>query len=258
MRRVLAPLAIFCLILAGCSSGGSSAQTSQTLTVFAASSLTKAFKQIGIDFQAANPGVTVTFNYGASSELAAQIDSERAADVFASASGSWMDDVSKKVGVTGRVNFATNQLIIITPPSNPAGITSIQDLAKPGVKLVLAAKGVPVGDYAVQALTEAGIESKAAANVVSAEPDDASVVAKITSSDGDAAIVYVSDVNGTVATQVKSIQIPTATNVVATYPIAVINGSKQATLAQSFIDYLTGTSGQATLALYGFLPPPTG
>ena len=257
MRRALPPLAVFCLVIAGCSSG-SSKQPSQTLTVFAASSLSKAFNQIGSDFQVTDPGVTVTFNYGASSELASQIDSERTADVFASASGTWMDDVSTKVGVTGRVNFATNQLVIITPTSNPAGITSIQDLAKPGVKLVLAAKGVPVGDYAVQALTEAGIASKAAANVVSNEPDDASVVAKITSGEGDAAIVYVSDVNGTVATQVKAIQIPTAVNVVATYPIAVVSGSKQATLGQSFIDYVAGTSGQATLALYGFLPPPTG
>ena len=258
MRRALAPLVAIFLVLAGCSSGGSSTQTSQTLTVFAASSLSKAFTQIGTDFEAANPGVKVTFNFGASSELASQIDSERTADVFASASGTWMDDVSKKVGVSGRVNFATNQLIIITPPSNPAGVTSIQDLAKPGVKLVLAAKGVPVGDYAVQALTAAGIASNANANVVSNEPDDASVVAKITSGEADAAIVYVSDVNGTVASQVTSIQIPDAMNVVATYPMAVVNGSKEAALAQSFSDYVTGTGGQATLASFGFLPPPAG
>ena len=254
MRRAIAPFGVICLVMAGCSSGGS-AQSSQNLTVFAASSLSKAFKQIGSDFQTAHTGVTVTFNLGSSSELAPQIESERSADVFASASGTWMDDVSNKVGVSGRVNFATNQLVIITPSSNPAGITSIQDLAKPGVKLVLAAKGVPVGDYAVQALTKAGIASKAAANVVSNEPDDASVVAKITGGEADASIVYVSDVNGTVASQVASIQIPAATNVVATYPIAVVNGSNQATLAQSFIDYVTETGGQATLALFGFLPP---
>jgi molybdate transport system substrate-binding protein len=252
VKRLVVPIAVLSMILAGCSSKSSGRGT---ITVFAASSLTKSFTQIGRDFQAANPGVTVTFSFGSSSSLAAQIDSQRAADVFASASGTWMDDVSTKVGVTGRVKFASNDLVLITPTSNPAQITSIADLAKPGVKLVLAAKGVPVGDYAMTALTNAGIAAKATANVVSFEPDDASVVAKITSGEADAAIVYVSDVAGAAATQVNSIPIPANTNVVATYPIAVVNGTKQASLAQKFIDYVMGAQGQATLKSFGFLPP---
>jgi molybdate transport system substrate-binding protein len=251
VKRLVVALAVLGLVLAGCSSKSS---TGGTITVFAASSLTKSFTQIGKDFQAANPGVTVTFNFGSSSALAGQIESEHTADVFASASGTWMDDVSTKVGVSGRAKFASNNLVIITPTSNPAKITSIADLAKPGVKLVLAAKGVPVGDYAMTALTNAGIATKATANVVSFEPDDASVVAKITSGEADAAIVYVSDVSGAAATQVNSIPIPSGVNVVATYPIAVINGTKQASLAQSFIDYVTGAQGQAALKSFGFLP----
>jgi molybdate transport system substrate-binding protein len=251
MRRVVVALAVLGMSFAGCSSKNS---TGGTLTVFAASSLTKSFTQIGKDFQAANPGTTVTFNFGSSSALAGQIESEHTADVFASASGTWMDDVSTKVGVSGRAKFASNDLVIITPTANHAGITSIVDLAKPGVKLVLAAKGVPVGDYAMTALTNVGIVTKATANVVSFEPDDASVVAKITSGEADAAIVYASDVTGAAATQVNSIPIPSGVNVVATYPIAVINGTKQASLAQSFINYVMGTQGQATLKSFGFLP----
>jgi molybdate transport system substrate-binding protein len=262
VRRI--PASILCLGLAAvaCSlssnTGSSPLAERTTLTVFAASSLTKAFETIGSDFQAANPGVTVTFNFGSSSELAGQIESQGAADVFASASGTWMDDVAGKTGVSGRVGFARNNLVIITPPANPASIASVDDLASSGVALVLAAKGVPVGDYARQALDNAGISRAAEANVVSSEPDDASLVAKITSGEADAAIVYTSDVSGTTAALVKAIPIPSSENVVATYPIAVVNGSSNAALADRFIAYVTGASGQATLSSFGFLPRPGG
>ena len=105
------------------------------------------------------------------------------------------------------------------------------------------------------ALTNAGTADKATANVVSFEPDDASVVAKITSGEADAAVVYVSDVSGAAATQVNSIAIPANVNVVATYPIAVVKSTKQGTLAQSFVNYVTGAQGQATLKSFGFLLP---
>ncbi len=262
MKRLIAPVAGLVLLLSACSSNdGSGSSTSPTagsaaLTVFAASSLKAAFTQIGTDFSAANPGDTVTFNFGSSGDLAAQIESEGAADVYASASGKYMDEVQQKVGVQGRADFAQNRLVIITPTDNPASISSIADLAKPGVQLVLAAAGVPVGDYARDALTNAGIADAAEANVVSNEEDDASVVAKITSGEADAAIVYTSDVAGTVAPDVTAIQIPDAINVVATYPIAVVTGSANGTAAQAFVTYVTGTQGQATLKAYGFLPPP--
>ena len=141
----------------------------------------------------------MTFNFGSSGDLAASIESEGTADVFASASGTYMDEVSDKVGVTGRADFVQNKLVIITPPDNPANITSLEDLANPGVQVVLAAEGVPVGDYARQALDSAGLTDAVLANVVSNEEDDASVVAKITAGEADAAIVYVSDVTSAVA-----------------------------------------------------------
>jgi molybdate transport system substrate-binding protein len=244
---------------AGSGGSGSSAASGHTqLIVFAASSLTAAFRKIGDDFEAANPGTSVTFNLGPSDGLAAQIGSEGTADVFASASSTWMDEVQDEVGVTGRTDFARNRLLIITPPDNPAGITSIGDLAEPGVQLVLAAKGVPVGDYAREALDDAGIEKEAEANVVSNEEDDASAVAKITSGEADAAIVYTSDVTAAIAPEVKAIPIPDPVNIVATYPIAVVHGSANPDLAQRFVDFVTGPQGQATLRTFGFLPPPAG
>jgi molybdate transport system substrate-binding protein len=167
-----------------------------------------------------------------------------------------MDDVSKKVGVSDETTFATNKLVIITPTDNPAQISNLQDLAKPGVQLVLAATGVPVGDYAREVLKNAGIAAAVEANVVSNEQDDASLVARIVNGEADAAIVYLSDVTSTVAPTVHSVSIPTTVNVVATYPIAVVNGSTNAATAAAFVDYVAGPQGQATLADFGFLPPP--
>jgi molybdate transport system substrate-binding protein len=256
MRRGAVVSAI-ALLSAACSSSSSTTTSSAAaptpLTVFAASSLTKAFTQIGQDFHTANPEVTVTFNFGSSTDLAAQIQSEGTAGVFASASGTAMDTVEGHPGVTHRTNFATNQLVIITPPDDPAGISSLNDLTRSGVKLVLAAEGVPVGDYARQALKSAGILAQATANVVSNEDDDASVVAKVTSGDADAAIVYTSDV-ASAGGSVRSVAIPSAVNVVATYPIAVVTGSSQTDAATAFLNYVVGPAGQATLTEFGFGP----
>jgi molybdate transport system substrate-binding protein len=259
MKRSQTLAAVLLLTLGGCSSSASSSTSQPSgatgLTVFAGSSLTAAFTQIGSDFEAAHPGTTVTFNFGPSDGLAQQIESEGTADVFAPASETWMDDVQKKVGVTHRTDFVRNRLVIITPPDNPGNVRSLADLGRPGVQVVLAAKGVPVGDYARQALDQAGLSSHVLSNVVSNEQDDAALVAKITAGEADAAIVYSSDVTSQVSPNVSAIQIPDSANVIATYPIAVVKGTAASDLAASFVDYVTGPSGQATLAAFGFLPP---
>ncbi len=262
MKKALWTLLVPALIVAtACSSdSSSSAATSASssaagteLTVFAASSLTGAFTQMGTDFEAANPGVHVTFNFGSSTDLAAQIASEGTADVFASASGTAMDAAAADPGVEDRADFATNQLVIITPSDDPANIGSVDDLANDGVQVVLAAEGVPVGDYAREMLDNAGISKDVLANVVSNEPDDAAVVAKVSSGEADAGIVYTSDIT---TADVGSVAVPADINVTATYPIAVVTGAPQSDLATSFVTYVTGAPGQATLASFGFGPPP--
>jgi len=124
------------------------------------------------------------------------------------------------------------------------------------VQVVLAAEGVPVGDYARQSLENAGIEDAVLSNVVSDEEDDSSVVAKIIAGEADAAIVYTSDVTSGVAPQVGSVAIPDDVNVVATYPIAVMSTTLHADLARAFVEYVSGSEGEATLADLGFLPAP--
>jgi molybdate transport system substrate-binding protein len=259
MKRLVVLLT---MVLAACSStttssGSADAAPEPTdLTVFAASSLTTAFTQMGSDFEAADPGVHVTFNFGSSTDLATQIGSEGTADVFASASGTAMDTVEKDPGVEDRQDFATNQLVIITPSDDPAGISSLDDLAKPGVQLVLGAEGVPVGDYARQMLDAAGMTKAVMPNVVSNEPDDASVVAKVQSGEADAGIVYTSDV--ATNSDVRAVTIPESQNVIATYPIAAVTGAPEADMATAFVAYVVGSDGQATLADDGFGPPPSG
>ena len=254
MRHFLGSLVVLSLV-AGCGGAGTTDDGSTELTVFAASSLTAAFtERIGPAFEAEHDGVTVTFNFAASDTLAGQIQSEGTADVFASASGAWMDAVQDGPGVTDRIDFVTNRLVIVTPVDNPAGVASIEDLADEGVQLVLAAEGVPVGVYAREALANADVGEAAEANVVSNEEDNASVVAKIAAGEGDAGIVYESDISAAAGNDVAAVTIDDAVNVIATYPVAVVSGASNADLASEFVAFLTGSDGQAALEEYGFMP----
>jgi molybdate transport system substrate-binding protein len=165
-----------------------------------------------------------------------------------------MDAVEEEgPGVTGRTDFARNELTIIVPTDDPAGIESLDDLAEDGVKLVIAAEGVPAGDYAREIFANAGIAGEATANVVSNAEDVRAVVTAVASGEADAGIVYVTDVTADVTDEVSSIEIPDDVNVIATYPIAVVAGSEEADLAQGFVDLVLG-EGQQTLVEYGFLP----
>jgi len=232
----------------------------KTLTVFAAASLTNAFVEIGKAFEAANPGVTVKFNFGGSQALRTQIEQGAAADVFASANSKEMDALVKGnfVGAETSKIFLTNQLVIVLPASNPGKLTTLNDLAKPGIKVVLAAKEVPVGNYALQVLDELdqsfgnGYKDKVLANVVSYENDVKQVIAKVQLGEVDAGIVYTSDT--VAAPELKKIDIPAKNNVVAQYPLAALTQSKNPELAQAFIAYVLSAQGQSILQKWGFLP----
>jgi molybdate transport system substrate-binding protein len=232
------------------------AASERELTVLAASSLTEAFTRIGRQFEAAHPGDVVRFSFGPSDGLAAQIEAGAPADVFASASETWMDSVQQSgSGVVDRSDFARNRLVIIAPPDNPAKIASLGDLGDEGVKLVLAAEGVPAGDYAREALKAVGVGAAAEANVVSNEQDDKSVVQKVLLGEADAGIVYRTDLTADVGSQVRAISIPNQANVVATYAIAIVAGRPSVATARVFVDFVGGPTGQRTLRAFHFLPP---
>ena len=239
-----------------------SAPAAQTLTVFAAASLTQAFGNIGKAFEAANPGVTVTLNFAGSQVLQTQIQQGAPADVFASASGTNMDALVTAgfVDKAAPQIFVTNKLIVILPPSNPANVQTLQDLAKSGLKIVLEDPSVPAGKYSRQILDNMSkdptygtdFSTKVLANVVSNETDVKQVVSKVQLGEGDAGIVYISD--GIAAPTLKTIYIPDALIVIAKYPIAPLLKSANPDLAAKFVTYVLSADGQATLKKWGFTP----
>jgi molybdate transport system substrate-binding protein len=235
----------------------------QTLTVLAAASLTEPFSELGQQFEASHPGVKVSFNFGGSQQLAQQLAQGAQADLFASASLKYMDVVvtaGRVVSGTVRI-FARNHLVVIYPLANPAGLNTLQDLAKPGLKLVLAAKVVPVGQYALDFLDKAvqdaafgqAFKVDVLTNVVSYEDNVKAVLTKVALGEADAGIVYSSDISGDAANKVGRIDIPAALNVIAEYPIAVLEDSAMADLAKAFMDLVLSAPGQQVLARYGFI-----
>jgi molybdate transport system substrate-binding protein len=234
----------------------------QKVTVFAAASLTDAFTEIADKFKQQNPGVTFDFNYAGSQQLRTQLEQGATADVFASANTKEMNTaIQSELVVSGtQKTFVRNRLAVIVPKDNPGGITELKDLAKPGLKIILAAPGVPVGGYALTALDKINADYGATfsqtvlSNVVSQEDNVKQVVAKIQLGEGDAGIVYSSDVTLDAAEKITKIDIPDKYNVLATYPIAVLKAAPQADLAAKFVDYVLSADGQAILQKWGFIP----
>ncbi len=253
------------IALAACGGGGATPDSEAedvTLTVFAAASLTVAFTELGAEFDAANPGVTTTFNFAGSNALATQINEGAPADVFASANNTQMTAAVEtgRVDADAPVQFVTNRLVVVTPAGNPGGIAGLQDLAGDDVLLVLAAAEVPVGGYSLEFLDLASADPAfgasyregVLANVASYEENVRSVLNKVALGEADAGIVYTSDAAGVEG--ISQLEIPDTLNVLAQYPIAALNDSANASTAAAFVDYVLSADGQAILASYGFGP----
>ncbi len=260
-------LTVVALTSAGCSSstkhtstttsasGASSASStapalSGSITVFAASSLTGTFNQLGKQFMTAHPGTTVTFSFGSSGTLSTQITQGAPADVFASASPTNMATVVSAGDAVTSTNFVKNTMEVAVPPTNPADITQLSDLAKSGVKVILCVATAPCGATAVKVFANANLTVKP----VDLEADAKSTLAKVALGQGDAAVVYVTDVLAAGST-VKGIQIPDNVNATTEYPIAALTHSQNSTLAAAFVAYIESSDGQSVLSAAGFSAP---
>jgi molybdate transport system substrate-binding protein len=240
------------------------AASQATLTVFAASSLTDAFKELGTIFELHRHGsVSVTFSFGASSQLRTQLEQGAPADVFASAGQDQLDRARRAGVIAGPdIPFVANRLVVIVPRSNPAAIQTVADLGRPGVKIVTAAPEVPIGAYTQRMFeTMSQIETfgpdfmdRANANIVSREPNVRQIVAKIQLGEGDAAVVYRSDVTPQFAPDLLVIPIPDDLNTIATYPIALVADATQAELGAAFIELVLSPVGQGVLQKWNFTP----
>lgn len=254
----LAVTALFAV--AGCGGGdggsGTAAQPSGqaqggTLTVFAAASLTGTFGDLEKKFEAANPGTDVVLNLAGSSALAQQINQGAPADVFASADQNNMTKVTDAGNAQGQPEvFATNTLQIAVAPQNPKRIASLQDLTKPELRTVVCAPQVPCGSATEKVEQAAGVDIRP----VSEEQDVKSVLQKVTTGNADAGLVYRTDVTAS-GGQAQGVDIPQASQAVNEYPIVVLKNTRNAELAQKWVQFVNGDEGRQVLGAAGFGAP---
>jgi molybdate transport system substrate-binding protein len=250
MRRIwlIAGVALLVSVtnLTACGSGSSS----QSIVVLAAASLRPTFSQIGERFKADNPGVGVLFDFASSSDLATQMTSGAAADVFASADTAQMARIAK-AGLIGRpVDFASNTLVIVTAPGNPKNVESFADLARPGLKVVISPPPMPCGVATRRVENSTGVHL----NPVSEEPDVEDVLNKVAIGEADAGLVNLTDAVSA-GEKVTTVKFPEAAGAVNVYPIAVLKKAPHPQLAQKFVELVTGQQGQKILDQAGFGKP---
>jgi molybdate transport system substrate-binding protein len=246
MKR-LAPIAVALAVVAACGTQrGEAERNASRLTVYAAASLTRVLPQLDRNPQ---------YQFAGSNTLALQIAQGAPADVFVSASPKYVLDLQAKGLLLGRPAWIlSNRIVLIVPRRNPARITTPADLTRPGIRLVVAAVGVPAGDYARKSL--AGMHLDAALqNVVSNEPDVEGVVAKVVSGDADAGFVYASDYHA-VASKVRKIPLPGAGRYTAVYGAAALKRSTDPQLARGFVALLQSPIAQKQFLAAGFGLPP--
>ena len=255
-RPALAVAILGSLVMAGCSTGGSS------LTVFGAASLGGALDAVKTAYEAAVPGAVLTISTDSSAALETQIEQGAPADVFLSADTAQPQKlIDAGLAAGDAVVFARNRLTVIVPAADPGRVASPADLARPGLKIVAAGDEVPISRYASQLVADLakepgyppGFTAAYAANVVSKEDNVRAVVAKVELGEGDAAIVYQTDAAASV--NVRTIDLPADANVPASYAGVVVTRASRADAAAAFLAWLAGPDGQAILATFGFLPP---
>ncbi|HVN60084.1 MAG TPA: molybdate ABC transporter substrate-binding protein [Gaiellaceae bacterium] len=247
MRRAAVIGAIAAVVMAALP-GATSAhpESSGRLTVFAAASLTEVFPAI-------DP--RPRYGFAGSDQLAFQIQQGAPADVFAAASPKYPEALYKQGLVEKPIPFATNTLVLIVPKSNPAGIHSVDDLTKPGVKIVIGDASVPVGSYTRTVLNNLGISAAVMKNVVSQETDVKGVVTKVALGEADAGFVYVTDVKP-VRSKVAAIAIRASAQPQVVYEVAVVKSSKSLKAAYAYVTRLIRPPAQKILVQYGFGPRP--
>jgi molybdate transport system substrate-binding protein len=232
-------------------SSGASGAVSGEVTVFAAASLKESFTTLGKEFEKDHPGAKVTFNFGGSDSLAAGITGGAPADVFASASPKTMKTVTDQGEAAGTpVTFVRNRLEIATLPGNPDHLSSLKDLTKSGLKVVLCAQTVPCGAAAQQALDAGGVR----VTPVSYEQNVKSALNKVVLKEADAALVYRTDVQAAGGT-VEGVDFPESAKAVNEYPIVRLKHAKNTAAADAFIALVRSAEGQKVLGEAGFLTP---
>ncbi len=252
---------LICVLFGGAVSVSTPATAADTLMVFGAASLTEFLKEAKPIFKEQNPGAEIRLNLASSSRLRIQIEYGGPADVFLSADTRNMEPLVK-AKLAGKPSiFAHNRLVIAVPKKNPARIKTPSDLAKPNIKLVIAAAETPIGAYTREVIDKMeasgdygnDFKPRVMANVRSHEPTVKAVVARVNLGEADAGVCYSSDITPAIRENVLTIDIPDAVNIIADYPIAVIARTEYRTLAGKFVAFVLSPEGQRLLVKHGFL-----
>jgi molybdate transport system substrate-binding protein len=238
------------------------ANQQQTITVFAAASLTDAFTELGRAFEKRNQA-RVVFQFAGSQTLKTQLENGARADAFASADSTLFDPLVKAGWLEPGVVFARNRLVVIAPKRGTGRVKTLADLGEPGVQLVIAQSNVPVGRYTRQILEKLSstpaygrdFSARVLKNVVSEETNVRQVALKVQLGEADAGIVYTTDVTPTLATSVIQIAIPASANVIAAYPIGIVSNASNPSGARAFVSFVRSSDGQKILSRWGFLAP---
>jgi len=241
--RIAVVTAVAVLGLLAVPAGGTAASGSTQLTVYAAASLTNAFPAIAPHEK---------YSFGGSNALAAQIQQGAPADVFASANTTLPRQLFQQNLCSKPVVFTRNRLVIVVPRKNPAHIQNVYGLAKPGVTIDIAAKGVPVGNYTLQILQNMNLSNAVLKNVVSQETDVREVLAKVALGEVDAGFVYSTDAK-TVAKKVLVVKIPAWAQPKVQYGICVVSSSPHKSASRAFVKRVLSKAGQRKLHRFGFL-----
>jgi len=205
----------------------------------------------------------VQFSFAGTDAIVAQIEQGAPIDVFAGASASYGEGLASKGLIDPPAAFCTNSLALVLPAANPAAITTLQDLTRAGIKLVIGAQTVPIGSYtrkvlaALDGIYGSDYSSQVLANVLSNEDNIEGVIFKVVLGEADAGFVYITDAKGA-GSEVRTIELPSRAQATAVYPIAVVRTSRIASLAEQFVEFVTGPRGQEFLRAAGFGPPPLG
>jgi len=258
VRKALSFSFFIVLLMAACSESSASGTR---LTVLAASSLKNVLPEIGTLFTEEHAGVTLSFSFGGTGQLAAQIQQGAPADVFAGASTKYGDQLASAGLIDPYESFCTNRLVLVVPSSNPAGITALLDLSTKPAKVVVGSESVPIGTYTravlenLNGLFGPGYSEAVLGRVVSNEDSATSIITKVESGEADAGFVYVTDALAA-GPKVQSIPLPSEAQAVVIYPIAAVRASKNATKARQLVEFVLTAPAQQLLEQAGFGPPP--
>jgi len=252
IAQLATALALTGLVAGGCNS----ADDKTTVNVFAAASLTDAFRAIADDFRKTHPGIKVNLNFAGSQTLRTQIEHGANPQVFASANRRHMAALENRKLISPPVTFAHNEMVIVVPPGNPAGITNLATLAN-AKRIVLAGASVPAGAYAQRVLNKATetlgakFPQRVLKHVVSREQHVRQTLQKVVLGEADAAMVYATDAVSA-GDKVRIIRIPSQFNINAAYPIASVGGGTA--LGDKFIEFVRSPAGRKLLQKHGFRP----